>query len=616
MFHYFPVRLFEVNIRSYSKMFITAFILLFVILSISCGKSISVSDDSGDGKKSEEISEVGQALSGLEALPPTDGVEAEIFSLLKDELARQLNSNYILEKNQRVVSIPPRGDANQVDDLTITETDGTTITLSWSYKNRGDYNQDGTVDIQDISKLAQHFLHVSSATGGEETDPEDIVIDGNADGRVNIGDVSTLARNFFTNCAGYKILGTDIDGLSFTDIDFVPFSEATGKENGWAKFSFTFEVGNFVRFKVAAVDRQGALGAESTTIASLNPEPPSIISVSPQSGTSAQVTTFSATFFGTEPISFEWNFGGGADPNTSPERSPSVTLMTPGSYTGSLTLTNELGSDTMEFTYDVIEARVAPSIVSINASGGVIGGAGSFSAEVTGSLPISYSWNFGGGAMPNVSSDPAPIVTMGNPGTYNGSLTVTNDVGSDTKTFIYQVVGITPSIQSINFSGGRAGAQVAFSVTVTGTSPLTYQWDFGGGATPNSFTTESGVVTLGSVGSYTGSVTVSNDWGSDTETFNFTVTDNPEPTVHDVIIQGFAFIPNDITVRLGDTVRWTNKDSVRHTATCFVPDGPVSFDTLEFGKNESRSVTFTVPGVYNYHCEIHPFMTARITVAE
>jgi len=79
-----------------------------------------------------------------------------------------------------------------------------------------------------------------------------------------------------------------------------------------------------------------------------------------------------------------------------------------------------------------------------------------------------------------------------------------------------------------------------------------------------------------------------------------------------VDISGFQFVPRDITINVGDTVTWTNSDSVIHTATS--TSGPASFDTGNIPSGQSRSVTFTVAGSYTYFCEIHPGMTGTVTV--
>ncbi|MEO7993183.1 MAG: hypothetical protein ABI743_02195 [bacterium] len=61
------------------------------------------------------------------------------------------------------------------------------------------------------------------------------------------------------------------------------------------------------------------------------------------------------------------------------------------------------------------------------------------SAFISGGV-ATYSWNFGGGAIPNTSSQAAPAIELGAPATYQGSLTVTNGCGTPTtRAFSYTV---------------------------------------------------------------------------------------------------------------------------------------------------------------------------------
>jgi plastocyanin len=77
-----------------------------------------------------------------------------------------------------------------------------------------------------------------------------------------------------------------------------------------------------------------------------------------------------------------------------------------------------------------------------------------------------------------------------------------------------------------------------------------------------------------------------------------------------VDIRDFAFSPRTVEVQVGDTVRWTNRDSVAHTATA--RNG--SFDTGLLAEGESGSVRFTTAGTYRYVCTPHPDMTGTVVV--
>jgi plastocyanin len=77
----------------------------------------------------------------------------------------------------------------------------------------------------------------------------------------------------------------------------------------------------------------------------------------------------------------------------------------------------------------------------------------------------------------------------------------------------------------------------------------------------------------------------------------------------EVSIADFAFAPQNLTVSVGTTVRWSNTDGTTHTATA--PGG-------EFNGSMSSGATFehtfTTAGVFDYVCAIHGNMTGEITV--
>lgn len=77
-----------------------------------------------------------------------------------------------------------------------------------------------------------------------------------------------------------------------------------------------------------------------------------------------------------------------------------------------------------------------------------------------------------------------------------------------------------------------------------------------------------------------------------------------------VKIANFAFSPQTVTVTAGTVVKWTNTDSVAHTATA----SDNSFDSGNLNQNQSWSYTFTKPGKYAYVCTYHSNMTGTVIV--
>ncbi len=89
-----------------------------------------------------------------------------------------------------------------------------------------------------------------------------------------------------------------------------------------------------------------------------------------------------------------------------------------------------------------------------------------------------------------------------------------------------------------------------------------------------------------------------------------TVTDQPSETNAAVNIDNFVFGPQTITVPVGATVTWTNKDDIPHTSVS--TDGVFKSKVLD--TDEKFSYTFTKPGTYPYYCTIHPKMTGKVVV--
>ena len=77
-----------------------------------------------------------------------------------------------------------------------------------------------------------------------------------------------------------------------------------------------------------------------------------------------------------------------------------------------------------------------------------------------------------------------------------------------------------------------------------------------------------------------------------------------------VNIDNFVFGPQTLTVPVGATVTWTNKDDIPHTSVS--TEGVFKSKVLD--TDEKFSYTFTKAGTYPYYCTIHPKMTGKIVV--
>ena len=81
-----------------------------------------------------------------------------------------------------------------------------------------------------------------------------------------------------------------------------------------------------------------------------------------------------------------------------------------------------------------------------------------------------------------------------------------------------------------------------------------------------------------------------------------------------------AFDPDTMTVKKGDKITVTNKDTLPHTVTSGTgpsdPNTAKQFDTsiIEAGATADIETTNINPGQYPFHCTVHPYMTGKLVV--
>lgn len=83
------------------------------------------------------------------------------------------------------------------------------------------------------------------------------------------------------------------------------------------------------------------------------------------------------------------------------------------------------------------------------------------------------------------------------------------------------------------------------------------------------------------------------------------------PREHLIEIKGLVFVPAIIDVNVGDTITWTNRDFVPHTATA----SNKSWDTGTINKDESKSIVINPGMETGYFCIFHPNMKGSMTLA-
>jgi plastocyanin len=85
---------------------------------------------------------------------------------------------------------------------------------------------------------------------------------------------------------------------------------------------------------------------------------------------------------------------------------------------------------------------------------------------------------------------------------------------------------------------------------------------------------------------------------------------DPKTTTHTVVIEGVRFDPQELTVKVGDTIVWINHDPFPHTATAV----DKTFDSHEIAAGGSWKYTVKKAGILAYACSLHPTMLGTLRV--
>ena len=204
--------------------------------------------------------------------------------------------------------------------------------------------------------------------------------------------------------------------------------------------------------------------------------------------TLGEPTPFTATVQGAKPISTTWDF----DDDGSPERSGvgldtvTHTYGATGTYTAALTVGNVCGVEDSERVMVTVEegACGAVQIETLSVDPEVsVGVPTHFTATVSGSRPITYSWDFDSDGSPERMGQGLDAVThtYAAAGPYTVTLTVENDCPSQ----VTQTLPVTVTCEEatitdlISDSPVTIGEAMHFTATVKGTQPYTYTWVFG-----------------------------------------------------------------------------------------------------------------------------------------
>ncbi|QXP52980.1 PKD domain-containing protein [Cellulophaga sp. HaHa_2_1] len=223
-----------------------------------------------------------------------------------------------------------------------------------------------------------------------------------------------------------------------------------------------------------------------------------------------------------EVLTYAWDFGDGSTATTA---NPSHSFTTAGTYTVTLTVTDDgtpALNSTDTITIIVTDANQAPTAV---ATSDITSGEASLAVQFTGDTSsdpdtadvLTYAWDFGDGTTATTAN---PSHTFTTAATYDVTLTVTDD-GTPALSSTEVTITITvnapanqapTAIATSDITSGEASLDVQFTGD-TSSDPdagdvLTYAWDFGDGSTA---TSANPAHTFTTAGTYDVTLTVTDD---------------------------------------------------------------------------------------------------------
>ncbi|QXP52979.1 PKD domain-containing protein [Cellulophaga sp. HaHa_2_1] len=284
-----------------------------------------------------------------------------------------------------------------------------------------------------------------------------------------------------------------------------------------------------------------------------------------------------------EVLTYAWDFGDGSTATTA---NPSHSFTTAGTYTVTLTVTDDgtpALNSTDTITIIVTDANQAPTAIGTS---DITSGEVSLAVQFTGDTStdpdtgdvLTYAWDFGDGSTATTAN---PTHTFTTAGTYDVTLTVT-DNGTPALSSSEVIITITvnapinqapTAIATSDITSGEASLDVQFTGD-TSTDPdagdvLTYAWDFGDGTTA---TTANPAHTFTTVGTYDVTLTVTDDGTPALSSSEVSLT----ITVNAPTNQAPTALPDNYSV-----IKGTNNNLFNVIANDSDPDGDALTVTLE-----------------------------------
>jgi len=209
-----------------NRLFGFCFILLLILLVLpGCGRR--------NAQLNPEPAELeGPLAAELAALDVPAGVDQGVWKQLTAELARVVAN---AEPRQAGAAAPLNTTSQVLDFCVWPEGGGGEAT--WTYRNQGDYDQNGEVNISDLTPVGVHFQKTRLSADWISAQ----LADGDRNGEVNIADVTPIGMNLGNTVDGYELQysATPEVEASWTMLEDAPLSSGSSVAGGLLRFALS-----------------------------------------------------------------------------------------------------------------------------------------------------------------------------------------------------------------------------------------------------------------------------------------------------------------------------------------------------------------------------------------
>ena len=414
---------------------------------------------------------------------------------------------------------------------TVSDSDGTIDSILWDFG-------DGSATSTEANPSHTYSVGVWTATL-TATDNDGATTTRSVEVR-SLPNLAPVAAAAVTPSTGRAPLVAQFSSAGSIDFDgtIASYSWNFGDGSGVsteANPSHTYAAGTFTA-TLTVTDNEGATATATVGVASTVNQAPVAVANGTRIGTKAPLLVEFSSDGSVDNdgsiASYNWDFGDGTA--ASADANPSHTYATEGTYSATLTVTdNEGGTDVKSVSINVAAVNLAPvPVVTATPTNGrapldvAFSSAGSSDSDGT---IVSYAWDFGDGSPVETTADATHTYAQG---TWTATLTLTDDNGTTAMTpvTIESTVNIAPTaVASATPSSGVAPLVVALSSassTDSDGSIVSYSWDFGDGS---ELSTEADPSHTYATGTYVATLTVTdNEGGTDTDTV--AIRSNTAPT--------------------------------------------------------------------------------------